>query len=1183
MPVTSGEVKAKICEAVFAALLVCVAGLPLSDALAQGSGCASDAKIASALDNYRLAWVPSKGRVGAGGGLKTLDSPGTFWARVTDETHDGVDSLRSGAIGDNEHAELTAHIKGPATLRFWWKVDSQEHADYLTFTAVTAIETGTANVSPAHPATELGISGERGWTDVEVPLPEATDYRVRWSYVKDTRGAAGADAGWIDAVRVEGPGYGKIELDPPEIEGRSVKLSWPTLPCRYYQVEWRHKTGTAYPWQPMIPKVEPATGVKGSLFERPNLYDKRRYRVTLIEPPSFTRMPASRKIAKKEGEPLTLSYQAEGTEDIIFAWRFQGASTDQPARQPTAAAGRRIVSPGGRATLRFDALTEANEGKYILIAENGAGRERAPAVSVAVFQPPRLLAFVVREAEEPERRIVVDDTGPPEVSVNAGESLEIEAKIAGSETIEAVWERKNAATGQWVTEGLDLVLRFAQVTPEEGGRYRVALGSLWGEWEGPRVIEVTVNTSPKILCVRTKRDACLEEGRSIEVNQFEPLSLTVEVEGTGTLSYQWFRENHPVPEEKGGKTPVVTVSTNDAGEFDYIVQVRNSAGPDHTGPYKIKIKPAKPRISHVKFNKTQTASEDLPIFTRQYDPLELSVQVEGALPFSYQWYRDGKPIPKSHGGESAKVTVATDHFGAYTLYAEVMNKIGTVKTFPIAVRIAICSPKVFHNRKKWLSSPLEDCSLAAAALEDKIDLFRAEIWQLRTVAAAQVALGYLNEAFRVTGWIKNYNVRNDTYRDIALWLSQKGDFDTAIASSFKIDELDDRISTLNEIAITQAHWGHEVTAKKALSNSVEVAMKIPDLVDREEALADIAIARAEAGDIKGALLNVEWITSTQIKDHSVFRIVVKHVSAMGSVRAKRALKLLTNPTGKAIALSYLAIYEGDNGSYDQAMTTLDEAVDIANDSRDWREKLQIFSHVATAQFKLGHATTSAVTLNAMSDLVGQTESMRNKLHIWAHIAFAKGRMGKVEEAFAIIEKQKENTVKVVRSGGLFEGWFQVARVIDELIDEKLKRGEFTEALNIVKDIADHYDRMRGLKRIAVAQATSGNKKGAKQTLTEIDEIYNNTHDFRIRELYFTAQVEAGFVARALEAVSHVEMGARHEAYRAIGRGLQYAIHKKNGRAWNITSAIDIAQTISERGTRVSLLSGIAALSARASR
>ena len=810
MPVASGQVTARICEVVFAALLVCVAGLPLSDALAQGSGCASDAKIASALDNYRLAWVPSKGRVGAGGGLKTLDSPGTFWARVTDETHDGVDSLRSGAIGDNEHAELTAHIKGPATLRFWWKVDSQEHADYLTFAAVPEIETGTANVSTAHTATELGISGERGWTEVEVPLPEATDYRVRWSYVKDTHGAAGADAGWIDAVRVEGPGYGKIELDPPEIEGRSVKLSWPTLPCRYYQVEWRSKKGT---WQPMIPKIEPATGVKGSLLERLNLYEERQYRVTLIEPPSFIGIPTSREISKKEGEPLTLSYQAEGTEDIIFAWRFQGASTDQPARLPAAAAGREIVSSGGRATLRFDALMEANEGKYILIAENGAGRERAPAVSVAVFQPPRLLAFVVREAEEPERRIVVDDTGPPEVSVNAGESLEIEAKIAGSETIEAVWERKNAATGQWVTEGLDLVLRFAQVTPEEGGRYRVALGSPWGEWEGPRVIEVTVNTSPKILCVRTKRDACLEEGRSIEVNQFEPLSLTVEVEGTGTLSYQWFRENHPVPEEKGGKTPVVTVSTNDAGEFDYIVQVRNSAGPDHTGPYKIKIKPAKPRISHVKFNKTQTASGNLPILVGQYDPLELSVQAAGAPPFSYQWYRNGIPIPTKKGGDSATVTVATDHFGAYTYYAEVRNKIGTARTAPIEVRIAICSPKVFQKREMWSSSRPKDCSLATA-LKNQIDLFRAEIWQLRTVAAAQVALGNLNEAFRTAGWIKNYVARDGTYQDIALWLSRRGDFDTAIASSSKIVDLRRRISTLNEIAIMQADAGHEVKARR---------------------------------------------------------------------------------------------------------------------------------------------------------------------------------------------------------------------------------------------------------------------------------------------------------------------------------------------------------------------------------
>ena len=37
------------------------------------------------------------------------------------------------AVGDNGHSDLTTTVNGPATLTFWWKVDSEEGFDYLNF------------------------------------------------------------------------------------------------------------------------------------------------------------------------------------------------------------------------------------------------------------------------------------------------------------------------------------------------------------------------------------------------------------------------------------------------------------------------------------------------------------------------------------------------------------------------------------------------------------------------------------------------------------------------------------------------------------------------------------------------------------------------------------------------------------------------------------------------------------------------------------------------------------------------------------------------------------------------------------------------------------------------------------------------------------------------------------------
>ena len=188
-------------------------------------------------------------------------------------------------------------------------------------------------------------------------------------------------------------------------------------------------------------------GGEGSLLERPNLFAEREYRVTLVEPPSFTRTPSTQKFPKKEGDPLTLSYEAEGSGEIEYTWYFDGAGVDRSTRQPAVGDNWKIVSDGRRTSLQFDGLTEESEGEYFLVAENMAGREKAPPVSVAVFQPPRLEAFVVRDGDEPEYRIVVEDTEEPtqrrKLSVNAGQSLEIEAEVAGSGTIEVVWKRED--------------------------------------------------------------------------------------------------------------------------------------------------------------------------------------------------------------------------------------------------------------------------------------------------------------------------------------------------------------------------------------------------------------------------------------------------------------------------------------------------------------------------------------------------------------------------------------------------------------------------------------------------------------------------------------------------------------------------------------------------------------------
>ena len=235
--------------------------------------------------------------------------------------------------------------------------------DHLTFTAVAENEAGMADGLPERTIFERSISGDLGWAEVVVPLPEETSYLARWGYVKDSSGGAGADAGWIDEVRVEGAGYADIALNGPEEVGTdAIRLSWATLPCRNYQVFWRLEGYRPAMATDDLEQVEPATGVEGSVLERSELFEKREYRVRLLAPPSFTRSPRSREFALTEGDPFYLVYEAEGSVPFRYRWYFRAAGADSPPRALAAGDGIAIDSGVGGSELKIAELRERDEG-----------------------------------------------------------------------------------------------------------------------------------------------------------------------------------------------------------------------------------------------------------------------------------------------------------------------------------------------------------------------------------------------------------------------------------------------------------------------------------------------------------------------------------------------------------------------------------------------------------------------------------------------------------------------------------------------------------------------------------------------------------------------------------------------------------------------------------------------------
>ena len=1191
----------RLLSSIATALLMCAVALPLLDAAAQGSEDCSDTEIASALDNYRVAWVASKGLLGAEDEAETLDSPSTFWERVTDEAYDGVDSLRSGAIGDNEHAELTARIEGPANLRFRWKVDSQEHADFLTFAAVPENEADTADETSGKAPDERRISGVRGWTEIEVSLPLTTHYRVRWSYEKDSSGSAGADAGWIDDVRVDGPGYGEIQMYPPEAEGDSVRLSWPTLPCRHYQVEWR-PTDNSLDWQGMISEVKPAIGAKGSLDERAILRAKRKYRVLLIEPPSFTRMPP-RDFAEKEGDSLTLAYEAEGSGTIKYLWNYRRANDDRWEPLPIPEDGREIVSAGKGSTLHIDSLREAHEGEYILVAENKAGREPAPPVSVSVFQPPRLKAFVVRAGEEPKSRIALDEPGtplPPKLSVNAGESLQIEPEVAGSGSIRAKWERQDPESGEWQhwSEGEDLRLRIEQAAPEHAGLYRLELEHKnWGKWEGPRVVAVDVISPPTNLCVRAESEECLSEGDWLEVDQLERLTLSVEAEGTPEFTYQWYRTNDPISQEEGGQSPTLSVATEQAGVSWYQVHVTNSAGFLDTEQFEITVTNAKPNNVRIMLRGTPTVTDRKWIQTRQFDPLQLSVEADGAGPFRYQWYRSSQRVSEELGGNSATVTVATDQIGKHVYHVDVANDIDTATSKTFEIRVSICPDHLFQDSIQSSRPPThsDDCSFKVAlekahsiawdeAVRSNAPFDDPELWEQELISLAHLSLGDTAEAFRHVGYIESYGIREAMHRRISDWLAQRRNYSAALEATLRIDTVRERIDALNHIAVLQTTSRFEQEAQVTFGKAIQTAQDILDTMERNDAFGDIAVAQANAGDLNAALNTIAQIEVGQERDDvpsfrdSVLFYVVTALTEAGDLElAERASEQLRHAGMRASSLSAVAVAYAEAGQEAEAVAILKRAISVADDIKGKKNKFNALSHLSVAQYRLGDGEKAERTLEAMLEEVHKIDDLEIQDFAWINIASATAAMGNISEALDAVNRLNGREVQAMASFSVEMAWLGHIQYL-------VQKQNITEALELSQQILDQETQLAALRIIARAQSRFGDREGARSAFARILDIVESIEDWGSRNFKFidllNAQSRNGFIGEAIRNANRKDRTKAYDPYRQIGRGILDAINDENVEVGDIVNAIDAAHAITDYSARIAILAGIAALSGR---
>lgn len=114
------------------------------------------------------------------------DAAWTFDASVS---HDGVASLRSGAVAAGQESWVETSVTNAGTLAFWWKADGLLYrgkpANYVQVEVDGQVVTNAVVTD---------------WTPVSVEIAGAGAHTVRWTYVQMRTQSTGAACVWLDEV-----------------------------------------------------------------------------------------------------------------------------------------------------------------------------------------------------------------------------------------------------------------------------------------------------------------------------------------------------------------------------------------------------------------------------------------------------------------------------------------------------------------------------------------------------------------------------------------------------------------------------------------------------------------------------------------------------------------------------------------------------------------------------------------------------------------------------------------------------------------------------------------------------------------------------------------------------------------------------------------------------------------------
>ena len=108
------------------------------------------------------------------------------WFGQSTMSHYDGDAAQSGDISDEQESWMQTTVSGKGTVKFYWKVSSEDDFDFLEFYIDGALQEK--------------ISGSVSWQQKTYTISTSGSRVLEWRYMKDRSHGRGSDCGWVDKV-----------------------------------------------------------------------------------------------------------------------------------------------------------------------------------------------------------------------------------------------------------------------------------------------------------------------------------------------------------------------------------------------------------------------------------------------------------------------------------------------------------------------------------------------------------------------------------------------------------------------------------------------------------------------------------------------------------------------------------------------------------------------------------------------------------------------------------------------------------------------------------------------------------------------------------------------------------------------------------------------------------------------